>query len=282
MNEITNLWKEDTDENIVKSWLVGLTDGQTYSINNHFLPRITTPLFCGNFDSIEGEWDDIIGPCIRCHIDDDILEPRAKEIVNGLNGFIDRINANPSHYFRETVKTEPVKTEKEIITISETECGGKPTIYAEYLTDNSFDTLLSHMKKGLPNCEILDEDVDALKEQGYTWIAERYCVEVTEIGEGTETQEDRVVKFSPFKKLKVTAKVEWDGDEGDELPDPDFEVTFTADELKYANNCLNEDDDDPTVWNFYKDEFEEWFGEYLTSFTDFCHKGFTYTVQPMN
>ena len=112
-----------------------------------------------------------------------------------------------------------------IITIAETECGGKPTIYATEIADTNFDTLLEHMKKGLPNQEILDKDVDALKEQGYTWIAERYCVEVTEIGEGTDTEDEMsVMKFSPFKKMKVTAKVDWDGDEGDELPDPDFEV----------------------------------------------------------
>ena len=169
-----------------------------------------------------------------------------------------------------------------IITIAETECGGKPTIYAAEVANTNFDTLLEHMKKGLPKQEILDEDVDALKEQGYTWIAERYCVEVTEIGEGTDTEDGDITKFAPFKKMKVTAEVDWDGDEGQDTPEKHFEVTFTADELKYANNCLNEDDDDPTVWNFYWNEFEEWFGEYLTSYTDFCHKGFTYTVQPIN
>ena len=101
MNEITNLWKEDTDENIVKSWLVGLTDGQTYSINDRFLPRITTPLFCGNFDCIEAEWDEIIGPCIRCKIDDELLEPQAQKIVKGLNDFIARINADPNRYCKK-------------------------------------------------------------------------------------------------------------------------------------------------------------------------------------
>lgn len=99
MEEIANLWSEDTDENIVKTWLLGMTDGQTYSINDRFLPRVKTELLCGNFDCIEGEWDEIIGPCEYFKIDDPRLEDRAREIVEGLNGFIDRINANPERYF---------------------------------------------------------------------------------------------------------------------------------------------------------------------------------------
>lgn len=99
MDEITNLWKEFTDENVVKTWLLGLTDGQTFSINNHFLPKIKTPLIYGNFDRIKAEWDEIIGSCPRCHIDDETLETRTKEIVSGLNAFIERINANPEKYF---------------------------------------------------------------------------------------------------------------------------------------------------------------------------------------
>ena len=169
-----------------------------------------------------------------------------------------------------------------IITIAETECGGKPTIYATEIADTNFDTLLSHMKKGLPNCEILDEDVDALKEYGYTWIAERFCVEVTELGEGTDTDEDEAPrKYSPFKRLKVTAEVDWDGDEGQDTPEKHFEVTFTAKELKELG-FIAENDEDPTVWNFGHGDFKEWFGEYLTSFTDFLHNGFTYTIQPIN
>ena len=96
-----------------------------------------------------------------------------------------------------------------------------------------------------------------------------------------ETHLEPNMFFSPFKRLKVIADVDWDGDDGDELPDHNFEVTFTADELKELG-FIKETDDDSTVWTFVTNEFGEWFGEYLTSFTDFCHKGFTYKVQPCN
>jgi hypothetical protein len=175
-----------------------------------------------------------------------------------------------------------------IITIAETECGGKPTIYAAEIANTNFDTLLDHMKKGLPKQEILDEDVDALKEQGYTWIAERYCVEVTEIGEGTDTKEEstapkhNIVQYSPFKRLKVTADVDWDiGPDDYDYPDRSFSVIFVSSYLE-AIGVITEKEEDPTVWDFDETAFKEWFGEYLTSFTDFLHNGFTYTVQPIN
>ena len=169
-----------------------------------------------------------------------------------------------------------------VITIRDTECGGKPTIYAAEVEGTNFDTLLAHMKKGLPQQEIFDEDVDALKEQGYTWIAERYCVEIIYIGEGTDTDEDEGYrKYSPFKRLKVTGEVDWDIDPEDEdPPDRHFEVTFTAKELKDLG-FIAENYEDPTVWNFGHGAFKEWFGEYLTSLTDFLHNGFTYTIQPL-
>lgn len=98
--DIPNLWNEDTDENIVRSWLLGSTDGQTYSINNHFLPKIKTPLLYGNFDCIEAEWDEIIGGvCYGMHIGDPAFEKRVEEVVTGLNDFIKRINENPTKYF---------------------------------------------------------------------------------------------------------------------------------------------------------------------------------------
>ena len=175
-----------------------------------------------------------------------------------------------------------------IITIAETECGGKPTIYATEIADTNFDTLLSHMKKGLPNCEILDEDVDALKEYGYTWIAERFCVEVTELGEGTDTNEEstapnhNIVQYSPFKRLKVTAEVDWDIDPNDDYyPDRSFGMVITSEFLQ-ASGIITDNEEDPTVWDFDETAFKEWFGEYLTSYTDFCHKWFTYTIQPIN
>ena len=86
--------------------------------------------------------------------------------------------------------------------------------------------------------------------------------------------------FSPFKRLKVVANVDWDDDDSGEVPDREFEVTFTAQELK-DKGVIGDYEDDPTFWIFHTDWFEEWFGEYLTSFTDFLHKGFIYKIQPL-
>lgn len=98
-DEIKNLWSEDTDENIVRSWLVGITDGQTWSVNGHFLSRITTDKFDCNFDCIEAEWDDIIGYKHDWKLDDWKLEAEVERIVRELNALIDEINANPEKYF---------------------------------------------------------------------------------------------------------------------------------------------------------------------------------------
>ena len=96
-----NLWTEDMDENIVKTWLAGMTSGGTWSINEQFLGRINDDRLIGKFDRIEQEWDEIIGPCLYCKLDDPRMEKRAKEIVSGLTDFIDRINANPDKYFSD-------------------------------------------------------------------------------------------------------------------------------------------------------------------------------------
>lgn len=98
-DEIANLWSEDTDENIVKSWLVGITDGQTWSVNERFLKRITTPAFGMNFDCIEERWDDIIGYKHNWKLDEVGLDDEVKRIVKELNELIADINANPDKYF---------------------------------------------------------------------------------------------------------------------------------------------------------------------------------------
>lgn len=97
--EIGNLWTENTDENIVRTWLAGMSCGATWPICEQFLDRIKDKRLFGNFDCIESEWDEIIGPCLYCKLDDPRMEKRVGEIVKGLNDFIDRINANPDKYF---------------------------------------------------------------------------------------------------------------------------------------------------------------------------------------
>ena len=99
MYEIANLWKENNDMNIVKSWLIGLTDGATYPINNWFLSKIHPGDYKFDFSRIEEKWDDCIGPCGYLHIDSDSLDSWAKRIVTNLNNFIAEINANPGKFF---------------------------------------------------------------------------------------------------------------------------------------------------------------------------------------
>lgn len=99
------------------------------------------------------------------------------------------------------------------------------------------------------------------------------------VEESRDPDAHRIIRTSPFSKMKVTAIVDWDGKEGEDLPGPKFEVTFTADELFHNAQCLAENEDDPLVWDFDETTFGEWFGEYLTSFTDFCLNGHTYRLQ---
>ena len=79
---IVNVFSEDSDINVIKSWLIGSTDGQTYSLSDRFLPRIKGHEF--QFDCIDGEWNDI-------------------------NKFIDDVNANPEKYFGRKTKKYVVR-----------------------------------------------------------------------------------------------------------------------------------------------------------------------------
>lgn len=105
-NDIVNLWSEDTDLNVVKTWLVGGTDGQTYSITDRFLPRIKIDEEVYEYDycDIEGAVDEIIGYKHDYKLDDPELEVRAKEIVDGMVKLVESINAHPENYFSFTQK----------------------------------------------------------------------------------------------------------------------------------------------------------------------------------
>ena len=69
---------------------------------------------------------------------------------------------------------------KKVLTISECGCGGKPTGYAIELNDESRETIERHIVDGLTNgwgisgaeadSALIDEDIDTLKESGYTYI----------------------------------------------------------------------------------------------------------------
>lgn len=94
--DIKNIFTEDTDLNIIKSWLVGCSDGQTYPINDRFSPRIKALNM--NFDRIEEAWDNIIGWKYDYKIDDPKLNDVANDILKNLNEFIDTVNKDPQKY----------------------------------------------------------------------------------------------------------------------------------------------------------------------------------------
>ena len=101
---IVNVFSEDSDINVIKSWLIGSTDGQTYSISDRFLPRITSHKFDFNFDCIDGEWNDIIGYKHDYKIGDPELDKEANRMLNDINEFIKNVNANPEKYFSKKTK----------------------------------------------------------------------------------------------------------------------------------------------------------------------------------
>lgn len=80
----------------------------------------------------------------------------------------------------------------EIITISEPDCGTKPTGYAAAIKDRGFSELRKHIVKGLGTGwgvkesvgEAIAEDHDALcqlQSDGYCWFREKWIVEITEV-----------------------------------------------------------------------------------------------------
>ena len=95
--DCANIFSEDTDINIIKSWLIGCSDGQTYPINDRFLPRIKGLEF--NFERIEEQWNNIIGYKCDYKIDDPNLEKVASDMLKNINEFIENVNKDPQKYF---------------------------------------------------------------------------------------------------------------------------------------------------------------------------------------
>ena len=96
-----NIFTENTDINIIKSWLIGCSDGQIYPINDRFLPRIRGIEFN---DRIEEQWDNIMGSKYDYKIDDPNLAKVANDILNNINRFIENVNKDPKKYFGDCKK----------------------------------------------------------------------------------------------------------------------------------------------------------------------------------
>ena len=99
--DCSNIFTEDTDINIIKSWLIGCSDGQTYPINDRFLPRIK---FEFDFDRIEEQWDNIIGYKCDYKIDDPNLDKVANDMLKNLNEFIENVNKDPKKFLGDVKK----------------------------------------------------------------------------------------------------------------------------------------------------------------------------------
>ncbi len=78
---------------------------------------------------------------------------------------------------------------KQIITISEPECGAKPTLYAALLKHVNKSALKRHVANGLKEADVeigdkeLADVVDSLYDDDYAWYDERFLIEVTQLEE---------------------------------------------------------------------------------------------------
>lgn len=103
--EVRNLFTEDTDFNIVKSWLCDSTDGQTFSISEHFDKKIRCPV---GMDANEhwnltedffnsDPWESTLGYEHEYKVDDPEIDKITEEKVKALNALIDRLNKDPDY-----------------------------------------------------------------------------------------------------------------------------------------------------------------------------------------
>ena len=100
-----NIYMEDTDLNIIKSWLCGSTDGQTYSLCERFLPRLTDPRAKFNTCCLWGKWDEVIGYRHDFKVDDPALQAEAEAMLKRIEDFIAEVNADPDKFFPKPTYT---------------------------------------------------------------------------------------------------------------------------------------------------------------------------------
>jgi len=109
--DIINLWcetgdKEKDELNIVKSWLCGSTDGQTYSVTDNILDfdveKIEEMGYCYEFP--EEAFDIVLGFRHDFCVDSPNLEDIAKTIVKGLHDLSNDVNEHPEKYFQKNTK----------------------------------------------------------------------------------------------------------------------------------------------------------------------------------
>ena len=169
-----------------------------------------------------------------------------------------------------------------IITISEYNADSRQIGFAAMLKRQDRDYIKRAIKQGLvtgwfytgKGASDLAEDDDAvsrLLKDSFAFLGNRFLVEITEIDEISD--DDCIVKLSPFQSMEVSAEVDWDADEEEICPTVKTIIPSFA---LFDAGVLRESDDDPTIWLFNETKFVEWFGDDLSETYGFCHNGFTY------
>ena len=116
--DTANIFTEDTDFNICKSWLCGSTDGQTYSISDHFGKKLHCPDGMDEkewWNLTEGffnwqVWEDTVGWKHDYKVDDPEVDIAAQKMADGLNDLINKVNENPRFWHDEDRPIEDTGT----------------------------------------------------------------------------------------------------------------------------------------------------------------------------
>ena len=185
--DIINLWgvgdtELEDDINIIKTWLVGGSEGQTYPINDRFLARIKyDDKKYGYFDfsSIEEKWDDIIGYKYDYKLNDPELETTAIKIRKELMEFIEDMNNNPDLYFKKNVDKIEDDVGMWVVTFLETD-------YGEY----NFGNVNAHIFHSKDDAWLVAlHDAEAFsKYNGFTNRVDKIHYRIDAIGKSNELQ----------------------------------------------------------------------------------------------
>ena len=100
-----NLFMEDTDFNICLSWICDSTEGQTYSISDHFAKKMKRTENMSEDDWIDKTmdffnwtvWEEAVGWKHDYRVDDPAAQEVAARMVKELNALIERLNEDPDY-----------------------------------------------------------------------------------------------------------------------------------------------------------------------------------------
>lgn len=137
MDDVINMFTEDSEINYLKTWLCGGSGGQTYPIHDKIfdinVDEIMRRGFAYDFCDIEMQFDNALGFKHDYKVDDKELDSVANDILNRLHSLSKDINENPSKYFKHIEATD-----------LETYCldnlGVKPSYIVDIICDRNVTT----------------------------------------------------------------------------------------------------------------------------------------------